>query len=178
MNYGDDQNPYAPPTQFDQAVTSSGDDEDEVQFPAEPFDRFLARLVDGLLALCLIVPWMILLFAIDVLTVEDLKNKFFARLMIMPAALPLSIYQWMLISRTGQTIGKKWMRIRVVKLDGSPVSFGDGVATREWVTQALNFIPCVGPLVNLVGYLMIFGEGRRCLHDRIAGTKVIKTLAG
>jgi uncharacterized RDD family membrane protein YckC len=98
--------------------------------------------------------------------------------MILPAGLPLSIYQWMLIARTGQSIGKKWLRIRIVKLDNSPVGFGDGVMLREWITRGISFIPCVGAIISLVGYLMIFGSERRCLHDRIAGTKVIKTLEG
>jgi hypothetical protein len=66
MNQGDDQNPYAPPTQFDQGEPPRIYDDDELeQFPAEPFDRFLARAVDGLLSLAFIVPWTILLFSID-----------------------------------------------------------------------------------------------------------------
>jgi uncharacterized RDD family membrane protein YckC len=178
MNQGDDQNPYAPPSQFDQGRLSPIDDDEEMQFPAEPFDRFLARAVDGLLALAFLVPWMIFLIYTDTLTMADLQKNPLSRFMIMPATLPLYIYQWNLITRTGQTIGKKWMRIRVIKLDGSPLGFGDGVVLREWVMQGINFIPCVGPLISFVGYLMIFGGERRCLHDRIAGTRVIKTLAG
>jgi uncharacterized RDD family membrane protein YckC len=98
-------------------------------------------------------------------------------LKLLPAELPIAIYQWTLIARTGQTIGKKWMRIRIVKVDGSSVGFGDGVALRDWVMRGVGFIPCVGGIISLVGILMIFSDGHRCLHDQIAGTKVIKTLS-
>ncbi len=33
-------------------------------------------------------------------------------------------------------------------------------------------IPMVGPLINLVNPLFIFGKERRCLHDYIAKTQV------
>jgi hypothetical protein len=34
-------------------------------------------------------------------------------------------------------------------------------------------IPFIGNFVNLADALFIFGEEHRCLHDHIAGTKVI-----
>jgi hypothetical protein len=37
----------------------------------------------------------------------------------------------------------------------------------------MGAIPFVGNFVGLVDALMIFGEDHRCLHDRIAGTRVI-----
>jgi uncharacterized RDD family membrane protein YckC len=177
MNYGDDQNPYAPPTQIDEYKPPSSYGDDEIQFLASPGDRFLARLVDGMLILVCTIPWIIFLFAMDWMSLEDLKRSSFAIFKLLPAELPIAIYQWTLIASTGQTIGKKWMRIRIVKVDGSPVTFGDGVVLRDWVMRGIGFIPCVGGIISLVGILMIFGDGHRCLHDQIAGTKVIKTLS-
>jgi len=178
MNIGDDHNPYAPPTQFDNARPPANHDDGELHFPAERMDRLLARLVDLLLVLACMLPWATLLILLDVFTLEDLGENALASLVISFAALPLAVYQWTRIVRTGQTIGKKLLRIRIVKLDGSKVGFGHGVALREWITQLISVVPCVGPLVNFVGIMMIFGDERRCLHDRIAGTKVVKTLAG
>lgn len=175
MNYGDDHNPYAPPTQMDQfgPLRNNGDD---VQFLADPGDRFLARLVDGLLVLALIIPWAIFLSVMNWVSLEEFKESSLAALKLVPAELPIAIYQWILVARSGQTIGKKMMRVRIVKMDGSPVGFGDGVALRDWVMRLVGLIPCAGGLISLVGILMIFGQERRCLHDHIAGTKVIKTL--
>lgn len=85
----------------------------------------------------------------------------------------LAIYQWVLIATTGQTLAKKWLKMKIVKVDGTPVDFVSGVILRSWVVQALSAIPMVGGLVGLIDALMIFGEEQRCLHDHIASTIVI-----
>ena len=89
-------------------------------------------------------------------------------------------YQWYLVATTGQSLAKRWMGIKIVRLDGSPVGFVHGVLLRSWVismaTNAISTTPglrTLGRLVHLVDALMIFGEERRCLHDHIAGTRVI-----
>lgn len=87
----------------------------------------------------------------------------------------LAIYQWYLISTTGQSLAKKWMGIRIVMEDGSPVDFVHGVLLRSWVIGVANQII---PFFGLVDALMIFGEQRRCLHDHIASTKVIVAADG
>jgi uncharacterized RDD family membrane protein YckC len=85
----------------------------------------------------------------------------------------LAVYQWGLIVARGQSLGKRWLRMKIVKLDGTPVDFVSGVLLRSWVVFALSSIPLVGALVVFVDWLMIFGTEQRCLHDRIAGTTVI-----
>jgi uncharacterized RDD family membrane protein YckC len=65
MNYGDDQNPYAPPTQIDEYKPPSSYGDDETQFLASPGDRLLARLVDGLLVFGIMIPWFIFLSSMD-----------------------------------------------------------------------------------------------------------------
>ncbi len=89
-------------------------------------------------------------------------------------AFGLACYQWYLISTTGQSLAKRWLKIRIVKLDGTAVNFVSGVLMRVWVVALLGFVPFVGSLVGLVDPLMIFGDERRCLHDYIAGTKVVQ----
>jgi hypothetical protein len=39
--------------------------------------------------------------------------------------------------------------------------------------QAIAMIPYVGNVIALIDVLMIFRTSRKCLHDDIAGTKVI-----
>jgi uncharacterized RDD family membrane protein YckC len=63
--------------------------------------------------------------------------------------------------------------LRVVRLDGTPVDFVSGVVLREWVVFGIGSVPFIGMLFRLADSVMIFGEDRRCLHDQIAGTKVI-----
>lgn len=84
-------------------------------------------------------------------------------------------YQWYLISTTGQTIGKRVVGVKIVKLDGSDVDFVSGVILRNWIIAFLSNIPYgVGSCISLVNCLMIFGEEQRCLHDQIASTRVIE----
>jgi uncharacterized RDD family membrane protein YckC len=88
--------------------------------------------------------------------------------------LAFSIYQWYLIATTGQTLAKRWLGIMIVRTDGSPCGFVNGVLLRNWVIYVLlSFLPFVNYLVWLIDALMIFGDERRCLHDHIAGTRVV-----
>lgn len=71
----------------------------------------------------------------------------------------------------GQSVAKRMLRIKVVRLDGSAVSVGRVVFLR-------NVVPHVfGTFCNLFGLadaLFILGEQQRCLHDYLADTKVVR----
>ena len=73
-------------------------------------------------------------------------------------------------SRNGQSIAKKLLGIKVVRTDGSPVSLGRLFLLRNVVNGIISLVPLYG----FVDALFIFGESRQCLHDRIAGTVVLK----
>ena len=89
-------------------------------------------------------------------------------------ALGIAIYQWNLIARTGQSLGKKWTGIRIERIDGSRITFGTGVVLRNWVPKVMGAFPYLGMLFHLIDCLFIFREDRRCLHDLIAGTRVVR----
>jgi len=87
--------------------------------------------------------------------------------------LAFQIFQWYLVAATGQSLAKRWLGMQIVRLDGTPPGFLHGVVLRSWILLAIAYIPYLGQLVALVDALMILGEERRCLHDHIAGTRVI-----
>jgi uncharacterized RDD family membrane protein YckC len=91
-------------------------------------------------------------------------------------ALAIAIYQWILISRTGQSLGKKWTGIRIERLDGRPMGFGTGVFLRNWIPKLIGSVPYLGAIFWLVDCLFIFRVDRRCVHDHIAGTRVVRHL--
>ena len=67
---------------------------------------------------------------------------------------------------TGQTLGKKVLGLKVVKLDGSDLTYGKG------------FLRCVGYIVSevvlCIGFLMIgWDKKKQGLHDKICGTTVV-----
>ncbi|MDB4981946.1 MAG: hypothetical protein JWM82_2698 [Myxococcales bacterium] len=91
--------------------------------------------------------------------------------------LAINIVNWTLLARRGQTIGKIVAGTRVVLLDGSPAPFKKIVVLRTWVFHLLSYIPGVNrlaPVVGLIDALYIFRADRRCLHDQLAGTKVVR----
>ena len=78
-----------------------------------------------------------------------------------------------LIATRGQTVGKALLKIRIVRSDGSPASFGRIVGLRYLPTSIIAPIPVIGSIYALVDCLLIFRASRRCLHDNIADTIVV-----
>ncbi|MCH8140804.1 MAG: RDD family protein [Proteobacteria bacterium] len=84
--------------------------------------------------------------------------------------LAIVIYQAVILSRDGQSIGKKALTISIVKVDtGKNGGFVPNVLLRLVVNGLLAFIP----LYIFIDILFIFRSDRRCIHDFIAGTKVV-----
>ena len=77
------------------------------------------------------------------------------------------------LAQSGQTWGKKLLKLKIVNLDGSQPDFLRLVGLRYGSTQLISLVPFVGGLYGLVDSLFIFREDRRCLHDLIAGTRVV-----
>jgi uncharacterized RDD family membrane protein YckC len=77
-------------------------------------------------------------------------------------------YAVFFIGYCGQTPGKMALRIKVIRTDGSPVSYGRAVL-REVLGKFVSSI-----LLG-IGYLMVaFDSQKQGLHDKIADTYVIK----
>jgi len=85
----------------------------------------------------------------------------------------VGVYQIYLLSTRGQTVGKRWMKVRVVKLDGSLPGFVHAVLLRVFVNGLIGAVPYLGGVYGLVDILFVFREDRRCLHDLIASTRVV-----
>jgi uncharacterized RDD family membrane protein YckC len=93
-------------------------------------------------------------------------------LLIIPLLL-VGAVQTYLLYRHGQTVGKKLLRVRIVCTDGGRASLTRIALLRWCVPSLLGAIPRVGPLFGLANVLLIFRADRRCLHDHVAGTKVV-----
>jgi uncharacterized RDD family membrane protein YckC len=88
--------------------------------------------------------------------------------------LAMLIINGVLAYRNGQTIAKKWLGIKDVRTDGSRASFARIFWLRNVVNTAITFIPLIGSLYGLIDILFIFGSAKRCVHDYIADTIVIR----
>ena len=84
--------------------------------------------------------------------------------------LAIIIVQMVLLTRDGQSLGKKAPDIRIVMYrTGENGGFMPNVLLRMVVNGMLAFIHLYG----IVDILFIFREDRRCIHDLIAGTVVV-----
>lgn len=79
---------------------------------------------------------------------------------------PLLYYAYF-YSTSGQTLGKKALRLRVVRSDGQPLNVYTGVL-RAIGLWASTFLLGIGYI------LVLFDKQKQGLHDKIANTFVIK----
>ena len=74
---------------------------------------------------------------------------------------------WYESSPAQATIGKRWMGLRVVDDHGERLSFLR--ATGRYAAKYLSALPC------FLGFIMaLFSSRGRALHDRLAGTRVVR----
>ena len=88
-------------------------------------------------------------------------------------ALVTYVYQVELMFRTGQTIGKRVMKLRVMPLDPAE-TLTRGHAARRWLVQwgGGTFIPFFSYLDGL--WQLWDKPYRQCLHDKVPRTVVVK----
>ncbi len=77
-------------------------------------------------------------------------------------------YQWyFLTQQNGQTLGKKFLGIRVVKVTGEPLTFTDALV------RYIGYY--IDSFVFMIGWIWaLFDANRQCWHDKLAGTIVIR----
>jgi uncharacterized RDD family membrane protein YckC len=134
--------------------------------------RFLAKLIDWFIQIGVVVVVGIGWAVSDSLVSEDAAIVVGVLLGCVGfgALLVINLH---LLKEYGQTLGKRWMGIAIVRRDGSQVSLARIIFLRLIAMNVVGSIPGVGPLISLLNLLMIFGNDRRCLHDHFADTKVI-----
>ena len=81
-----------------------------------------------------------------------------------------------LLATSGQSIGKRIVGTRIVSVhDGKILPFGKVIGLRYLPFWVIAQVPFIGQVITgLVDPLFIFRGDKRCLHDLVAGTKVIK----
>lgn len=91
--------------------------------------------------------------------------------------LPLIVYWWYFsyycYKHNGQTLGKKWNKIRVASLDGSYPSL-KRLNARTLVQLGLPVILSPYGLLWYITYFLALTKDKRALHDYVVKTQVIK----
>jgi uncharacterized RDD family membrane protein YckC len=162
-----EQNPYAAPVA---PVADSSSQELRLGGRGE---RLGAVLIDGLILLAILIP---LMYVGGYFTgvMQGVQPGFGKQLTwsVIGFAI-LCAVQGYPLSETGQTWGKKLLKLKIVNLDGSQPDLLHLIGFRFGSTQLISLVPFVGALYGIVDALFIFREDKRCIHDLIAGTRVV-----
>jgi uncharacterized RDD family membrane protein YckC len=165
-------NPYAPPQTLVQDVI---DPTAGIQL-ADRGTRLGASILDGLiLGLLVYVP--LIVGAIPGLAAARATggNEFGTGMWVGIAVAAAGLIAWLwftikFLGENGQSIGKKACGIKLLRTDGSEVSISRVIVARNLVNGLLGVVPLYG----FIDALFIFGNARRCVHDHLADTIVIK----
>jgi uncharacterized RDD family membrane protein YckC len=154
-------NPYAPPRANVYDVNNASD-----EIPADRGTRLVAAILDGLIFGAMV--YLPLIVAGGLVGKRGMSGG-----ALLIGFVGLVVWAWLTIkfvNANGQSIAKKMLGIKVVRKDGSPVSLG----RIFWLRNVVNALLGIIPLYGIIDALLIFGEPRQCIHDKLADTIVIK----
>lgn len=135
--------------------------------------RLGGAIIDALLMMAIIWPTMFATGYFDraMIGEETTMDAVFMGVLGIGSFLLLQSY---LLAKHGQTIGKRILGMRIVSIENDRIlPFTKVISLRYLPVWVLSLIPIAGPIFSLVDPLFIFREDRRCIHDLIAGTKVV-----
>lgn len=168
-----EENPYATP-ETDPILATSATGPLELATPSE---RFFGAFMDGLVGLVVAIPLWIAFYFFGVFSSMAEMGKIGFGFTLLLTVLHFPLYmaiQWKSLKTTGQTIGKKLAKTRIVTMDGRKPEMNDLVFKRYAFVTVLSLVPVAGGVLSLVDALLVFKADRRCLHDMVAGTQVVK----
>jgi len=125
-------------------------------------ERIFATIIDYMLLLGFIVLMM------WVLKFPDSANTSYLQLFLI--GVPVSLYHLLCeFFLQGQSLGKKALNLKVVRLDGGPPSLGDYIL--RWMFRLVDIMATSGALALLT---ILFTKAGQRMGDLAAGTTVIK----
>ncbi|HWA88056.1 MAG TPA: RDD family protein [Opitutus sp.] len=152
--------------------------------PASRGMRLLAALIDGVLEWICWLPATMATMRMFAEQIQAGHQPSFTSMMevagtsferAVPWLAVLAILQCALIGTRGQSVGKLLCGLRIVRnRDAASAGFLHGVLLRSVVPTVIDYIPLLGKLFWIVDSCFIFGEEKRCVHDYIGDTKVVK----
>jgi uncharacterized RDD family membrane protein YckC len=145
----------------------------EVQL-ADRGQRLGAYLIDGLIQLPLAIPLIFLTGASDYLSQRQPVPTSIKAIIISCAFVLFVLIHGYFLNKYGQTIGKRLLRIRITDEKNNVPKLWKLIILRHLPFSVAYLVPFIGQLIVLTDPLLIFRKNRRCLHDYLAGTKVVK----
>jgi uncharacterized RDD family membrane protein YckC len=141
---------------------------------ASRWARLGASIIDSIIMLVIILPVMYFTGGFEGM-MEGVQPGFVYSFGI--AVLGIIVFfaiNYRYLVTNGQTIGKKVLEIKIVDLNGNVPVFQPQLVIRYAVYMLPGQIPVVGQIFSIINILFIFGKEKRCIHDLVAKTKVVK----
>lgn len=130
--------------------------------------RLGAAIVDTLIAIAVVMPIVFLSGGFDPERAQQPQGLgVFLVQNVLPGAIMIA-YEALMLAAYGQTLGKMALKIKVVRLDETPISTG-----QAWGRAVSRGLMGMTQILGIVDALMIFSKTRATLHDRIAKTAVV-----
>lgn len=145
------------------------------------FRRLVATLIDMTLVPSLTLVLVMISGVVE--DAEDYTNRWWMLWVFVLAVVSYLLLNGYGLWQRGQTLGKKAMGIAIVPATGSGDGSYSSTPAPLWKLICLRalffpllFVVIIPPLAALpiIDQLFIFGKGRRCLHDLVSGTAVVR----
>lgn len=140
-----------------------------VMIPAPKSRRLLALAID--LGILLLVSMPI----INALINGNTDNIVIYAMNSAPAWLGIIGFNLFILDSSGQTVGKRLMKLKIVTTDGHKPHFSRLLFIRHLPFLLLALIPYIGPLALLAVVVSTLRKDGQSFADRLAGTRVICT---
>ena len=140
---------------------------------ASRWKRLFASLIDGFISLVIFVPLFLYLGIWEAMKRGEDSPYSHTLIVGIAGIIGFLFFQGYLLKKSGQTIGKLLTNIYIVDLNNNVPEFSKLIALRYLPMWVLAFVPVITSILPLVDSLFIFRKDRRCIHDLLAGTKVI-----
>jgi uncharacterized RDD family membrane protein YckC len=123
--------------------------------------RLVAKIIDGVIGAIIGFVWQMLT---GLLFAPASDAFIFSMLTSVAFGLAYSVY---FVGKFGATPGKMALGLRIVRSDGSPVTYGRAVGR--------YFAEILSSLILYIGYIMAAFDGeKRALHDLLCDTRVVQ----
>lgn len=163
-----DDDPYQPPVTELRAPVQLGTEGEAL---ASRESRLLASIIDSIIIFAIVLPlqWSMGMF-------ENAEANTLTTTLIWGGGTLLLylLLQGYFLATRAQSLGKMVLKIKIVTLDGRNADLQRILLLRVLPVSLVSVIPMIGGIFSLVDSLFIFRSDQRCIHDHIAGTRVVK----
>ncbi|MEV0277176.1 RDD family protein [Streptomyces sp. NPDC050610] len=133
--------------------------------------RLVARIIDGLIVG---IPVSVIV-SLAVGGYNPTKDTVKSTSMSVIIAIVYFVYEGLMLTSRGQTVGKRMMKIRVAMLENGAIPAGRPGWARAATYSLPEIVPCCGFIFWLVNVLWCTWDKpyQQCLHDKAARTVVV-----